>query len=158
MFIPFLTGSFIHEKSSKVSILVLTSAGNTHIFIVVTVVDAPAQATALAELRFASSAVHVVQHDAPSALSKLGAAGHRHSHPAPQLTTHHVGVHHVPVIVAHRAPRAVVLHLHSTLTPVPPIHQLDFGETGDICQVFASAETFLTGTCFCYEKDRLARL
>lgn len=81
-----------------------TSAGNTHVLIVVAVVDAPAQTTALAQVCFASSAVHIIQQDEPCALSEMRAAAHRHSHSAAQLLTHHVGIHHVPVVVTHCAP------------------------------------------------------
>lgn len=81
-----------------------TSAGNTHILVVVAVVDAPAQTTALAQVCFTSSAVHIIQQDEPCALSEVRAAAHRHSHSAAQLLTHHVGVHHVPVVVTHCAP------------------------------------------------------
>lgn len=105
-----------------------TFAGNTHILIVVTVVDAPAQTVALAQLCFISSAVHIIQQDGPRALSKVRATAHRHSHSAVQLLTHHVGIHHVPVVVTHCAPCAVVAHLHPTLTPVTTIHQLYLGE------------------------------
>lgn len=140
-------------------ILYFTSAGNTHIFIVVTVVDAPPQTTALAELHFTSSAVHIIQHDEPSALSKLRAAGHRHSHPASQLTTHDICIHHVPIVITHGAPRAVVLHLHSALTPAPPIHQLYFREMSrKYLSGFLSQRRHFENMCFWYEEKRLARL
>lgn len=122
----------------------VTSAGNTHILVVVTVVDAPAQTVALAELGFISSAVHIIQQDEPRALSKVRATAHRHSHATVQLLTHHVGIHHVPVIVTHRAPCAVVAHLHPALTPVTTVHQLYFGEksrqlsSGVLCVIFLS--------------------
>lgn len=106
----------------------VTSTGHTHILIVVTVVDAPALTVALAELRFISSAVHVVQQDESCTLPKVRAAAHRHSHPTVQLLTHHIGIQHVPVIVTHRAPCAVVVHLHPALTAVTAIHQSYFGE------------------------------
>lgn len=57
-----------------------TSAGNTHVFIVVTVVDAPGRSGALAEASFISSAIYIIEQDGPCALSKLRAAAHRHSH------------------------------------------------------------------------------
>lgn len=94
----------------------------------VTVVDAPAQTVALAELRFIPSAVHVVQQDETRALAKVRAAAHGNSDPAVQLLAHHVGIHHVPVVVAHGAPSAVVVHLHPALTAVATIHQLYFVE------------------------------
>lgn len=105
-----------------------TFAGDPHILIVVAVVDIPAKAVALAQLGLIAFAVHVIQKDEPRALSEERAAAHRHSHAAVQLLTHHVGIHHVPVIVTHRSPRAVVEHLHPALTPIAPIHQLYLGE------------------------------
>ena len=59
-----------------------TSAGDTHILIVVTVVNAPAQTSALAEVCFISSAVHVVQRYEPHPMFKSGHAVHLHGHPA----------------------------------------------------------------------------
>lgn len=105
-----------------------TSACDAYILIVVTVVDAPAQTVALAQLRLVAPAVHVVEQDEPRALSKVRAAAHGHSHPAVQLLAHHVGVHHIPVVIAHCAPVAVVEHLHPALTPVTAVHQLHFAE------------------------------
>lgn len=105
-----------------------TSAGDAHILVVVTVVDAPAQTVALAQLRLIAPAVHIVQQDEPRALSEVRAAAHGHSHPAVQLLAHHVGVHHIPVVIAHCAPVAVVEHLNPALTPVTPVHQLYFAE------------------------------
>lgn len=95
----------------------------------VAVVDSPAEAVALAQLALVPFAVHVVQEDEPRPLSKERAAAHRHSHAAVQLLTHHVGIHHVPVVVTHRSPRAVVEYLHPALTPIAPIRQLYLGET-----------------------------
>ena len=95
----------------------------------VAVVDTPAQTTALAQVCFTSSAVHIIQQDEPCALSEVRAAAHRYSHSATQLLTHHVGIHHVPVVVTHCAPWVIVAHLHPTLTPAPTVHQSYFGET-----------------------------
>lgn len=94
----------------------------------VAVVDVPAKAVALAQLALVAFAVYVIQKDEARALSKVGAAAHGHGHAAVQLLTHHVGIHHVPVVVAHRSPRAVVEHLHPALAPVAPVHQLYLGE------------------------------
>lgn len=105
-----------------------TFAGDPHILIVVAVVDIPAKAVALAQLGLVPFAVHVIQKDEPRALSKVRSAAHRHSHAAVQLLTHHVGIHHVPVVVAHRSPWAVVEHLHPALTPIAPVHQLYLGD------------------------------
>lgn len=138
-----------HEGFYPLRILHFTSAGDTHIFIVVTIVDAPPQTTALAELHFTSFAVHIIQHDEPSALSKLRAAGHRHSHPASQLTTHDICIHHVPIVITHGAPRAIILHLHSALTPAPPIHQLYFREMSrKYLSGFLSQRRHFENTCF----------
>lgn len=106
-----------------------TSAGNTNILIVVTVVDAPAQTMALAEICFTSSAVHIIQQDGAGALSELRAGAYRHGYSTAQLPTDHVGIHHVPVVITHRAPCFIVAtHLHPTFTPVTAIHQSHFGE------------------------------
>lgn len=115
-----------------------TFAGDPHIFIGVAVMHTPAEAVALAQLGLISFAVHVVQKDEARALSEVRAAAHGHGNAAVQLLTHHVGVHHVPVVVAHGSPRAVVEHLHPALAPIAPVHQFYFGETkrhrvSDVC-------------------------
>lgn len=105
-----------------------TFTGDPHILIVVAVVDIPAKAVALAQLGLVPFAVYVIQKNEPWALSKVRAAAHRHSHATVQLLTHHVGIHHVPVIIAHRSPRVVVEHLHPALAPIAPVHQSYLGE------------------------------
>lgn len=114
--------------SQHTAVYFCTSACDAYVLVVVTVVDAPAQTVALAQLCFIAPAVHIVQQDEPCALSKVRAAAHRHSHPAVQLLAHHVGVHHIPVVIAHCAPVAVVEHLHPALAPVTAVHQLYFAE------------------------------
>lgn len=95
----------------------------------VAVVNIPAKAVALAELGLISFAVDIIQKDKPRALPKVGAAAYHHSNATIQLLTHHVSVHHVPVVVAHCSPRAIVEQLHPALTPITPVHQLHLGET-----------------------------
>ena len=72
------------------------------------VVHAPAPAAALAQGGFLPAALHVVQQDGASALAEGEGPGHGQRQAAAQLTTHHIGVHHVPVVVADTAPGAPV--------------------------------------------------
>lgn len=95
----------------------------------VAVVNIPAKAVALTELGLISFAVDIIQKDKPEALPKVRAAAYRHSYAAVQLLTHHISIHHVPVVVAYGSPRAIVEQLHSALTPITPVHQLHLGET-----------------------------
>lgn len=89
----------------------------------VAVVDAPALIATLAQLRLFPTAVNIIEQDGPGALSKAGACAHCNSRTTLQLSAHHVGVHHVPVIITHRAPCTIVLNLNTALTPAPAIHQ-----------------------------------
>lgn len=119
--------SFNYRTNVKVRVN-NTFAGDPHIFIVVAVVNIPSKAMALAELGLVAFAVDIIKKDKPRALSKVRAAAHRHSNTTVQLLTHHVSIHHVPVVITHCSPRAIVEHLHPALTPIMPIHQLYFGE------------------------------
>lgn len=87
----------------------------------VAVVDAPSVAAALTEGRLSSLAVHIIQEYGPPSLAKEQGGRHGNSMATAQLATHHVGVHDVPVIVAHGAPSVVVEDLHAALASAAPI-------------------------------------
>ena len=86
----------------------LTVTQDRHVLIVEAVVHAPASAAALAQGGFLPAALHVVQQDGASALAEGEGPGHGQRQAAAQLTTHHIGVHHVPVVVTDAAPGAPV--------------------------------------------------
>lgn len=91
----------------------LTITQDGHILIVKAVVDSPATAATLAQSSFLSTALHVVQEDGASALTKGEGSWHRQCQATAQLTTHHIGVHHVPVIVTDTAPGAAMQDLQA---------------------------------------------
>lgn len=93
--------------------LSLTITQDRHIFIVKAVVDTPAPAATLAQRRFLPTAFHIIQENGPSALAKGEGPRHRQCQPTAQLTTHHVGIHNVPVIVANAAPGTAVHDLQA---------------------------------------------
>lgn len=86
----------------------LTIAQHGHILVVKAVVDTPAPAATLAQRHLLPTAFHVVQQDGAPALAKGKGSWHRQCQATAQLTTHHIGVHHVPVIVTYAAPGATV--------------------------------------------------
>lgn len=89
----------------------------------VAVVDAPALIATLAQVRLSPFAVNVIEQDGPRTLSKAGACAHCHSQTTLQLSAHNIGIHHVPVIITHRAPCTIVLNLDTALTTTPAIYQ-----------------------------------
>lgn len=101
----------------------LTIAQDSHVLIVKAVVDAPASAAALAQRSFLPSAFNVVQQDGASTLAKGEGPRHRQRQTTAQLTTHHISVHHVPVIVADTAPGAAMQDLQAPLAPARAPHQ-----------------------------------
>lgn len=109
----------------------VTVAHNSHVLVVVAVVDAPAMAPALAQGCLPALAVHVVQEDGPTPLAEGHGGQEGDGMATAQLATHHVGVHDVPVIVADRPPGAVVEDLHSPLAPAGPVGETDLWEDGN---------------------------
>lgn len=99
----------------------LTVAYNSHVLVVVAVVDAPAVAPALAQGCLPALAVHVVQEDGSTPLAEGHGGREDDGVAAAQLATHHVGIHNVPVVVADRPPGAIVEDLHSPLAPAGPV-------------------------------------
>lgn len=89
----------------------------------VAVVDTPALIATLAQVRLSPFAVNIIEQDGPGALSKAGACAHCHCQTTLQLSAYHIGIHHVPVIIAHCAPCTIVLNLYTALTPASSIHQ-----------------------------------
>lgn len=108
----------------------VTITHDAHVLVVVAVVDAPAVAPALAQRRLPALAVHVVQEDGPAALPEGHGRRQGDGVAAAQLAAHHVGVHDVPVVVAHRAPRAVVEDLQAALAAAGPVGQAQLCEDG----------------------------
>lgn len=102
----------------------LTIAQDSHVLVVKAVVDSPASAATLAQSSFLTTALHVVQQDGASALAKGEGPRHRQCQATAQLTTHHIGVHHVPVIVTDAAPGTIMQDLQAppaaTWTPHQP--------------------------------------
>lgn len=108
----------------------ITIADDSHVLVVVAVVDAPSVAPALAQCRLLALAVHVVQEDGPAPLAEGHGCRHGDGVAAAQLATHHVGVYDVPVVVAHRAPGSVVEDLHAALAPAGPVGQAQLCKDG----------------------------
>lgn len=94
------------------------------------VVDAPASAAALAQRNFLPETLHVVQQDGASALAKSEGPRHRQGQAAAQLTTHHVGIDHVPVVVADAAPGAAMQDLQASPAAAWAPHQPQFCREG----------------------------
>lgn len=108
----------------------ITIAHNSHILVVVAVVDAPAVAPALAQGSLPALAVHVVQEDGPTPLAEGHGGWEGDGMATAQLATHHVGIHNVPVIVTDCPPGAIVEDLHSPLAPAGPVGETDLWEGG----------------------------
>ena len=88
-----------------------------------TVVDAPARAPALKQGGLIPCALHFVQVNAATALSKLGTSTCRNSVAASQLPAHNLGITEVPAVITHRAPAPILVDLNAPLTSVPAVHQ-----------------------------------
>lgn len=104
----------------------LTITQDSHILVVKAVVDSPASAATLTQSSFLPTAVHVVQQDGASALPKGKGPRHRERQAAAQLTTYHIGVHHVPVIVTNAAPGATMQDLQTPPAAARTPHQPQF--------------------------------
>ena len=102
-----------------------TGTDDAGVLVVSAVVGAPAQTVAARQHELVAGAVHVVQEDLSAAVAEVGVAERRRGPAALDLPAHHLGVLQAPVVVAHRAPAAPVVHLHAALAAVPPPHQLD---------------------------------
>lgn len=103
----------------------LTIADDSCVFVMAAVVLAPAQVEARGQLLFLATTAHVVQKDGAGPVAEEGHAGGSPGGAAAELSAHHVGVVHVPIVVAHRPPNGLVEDLHPPLTAVVPIHHPD---------------------------------
>lgn len=91
----------------------LTITQDSDVLIMKTVVNTPASAATLAQCSFLPLALHVVQQDGALTLAKGKGPRHGQCQATAQLTTHHVGIHHVPIIIADTAPRATMQDLQA---------------------------------------------
>lgn len=92
-----------------------------------TVVLSQAQVEAVSQQPLASITVHVVEQDGTRAVAKVSQWDSCHGRATPQLPAHHLSVIHIPLIITHCAPDAVVEDLHAPLTAAVPIHHTDSG-------------------------------
>ena len=90
----------------------LTSAFNSNVLVVDTVVLSQAAVVAVKDGRLVSCAANIVQPDGAVARTKLQSAPH-HTEVA-KLPAHHLCNKVVPVIVTDGAPSSIVQHLHTT--------------------------------------------
>lgn len=100
-----------------------TSAGDSSILMVPTVVLSPAQAFAFHQVLFSSVAVDIIQQNQTGSVAKVGVAMCVDSITTAYLLTHHLGIVEDPVIITHRSPVSLVVDLHSALTGILSIHQ-----------------------------------
>lgn len=108
----------------------LTITQDRHIFIVEAVVDAPAPAATLAQRSFLPPALHVIQENGASALAKGEGPRYWQCQATAQLTTHHVGIHNVPVIIANTAPGTAVHDLQAPSAAAWAPYQPQFCKKG----------------------------
>lgn len=90
-----------------------------------TVVLTPAQVEALGQPLFIADTLHIVQQDGTSTIAKVGQGLGRNSRATAKLPTHHFGICHVPVIIAHCPPNSFVEDLNTTLAATVTIHHTD---------------------------------
>lgn len=100
-----------------------TSAGDSSILVMPTVVLSPAQAFAFCQVLFSSVAVDIIQQNQTSSVAKVGVAICVDSITTAYLLTHHLGIVEDPVIITHRSPVSLVVDLHPALTGILSIHQ-----------------------------------
>lgn len=101
----------------------LTFADNPGVFMMATVVLAPAQVEAFGQQGLLATAFHVVQQDGTRAVAKVGLSLGRARWAAAHLPAHHVGIVHVPVVITHRPPNGFVEDLDPTRAAVVAVHQ-----------------------------------
>lgn len=90
--------------------------------------DGQAQVPALAQRGLVALALHVVQEDAPRALSKVAVPQGTDALPAVQLPAHHVGSVDAPEVITHCPPHAIMVDFDAPFTAAPPVHQPDDGQ------------------------------
>lgn len=90
-----------------------------------TVVLPPAQVEAVSQVRLVSVAVHVIQQNGAASVAKVAGQFGFDGSATAELLADHLGVEHVPVVIAHRPPGVVVEHLHPAVAAAVPIHHTD---------------------------------
>lgn len=105
------------------SIFWCTSAGDSSILVVPTVMLSPAQAFAFSQVPFSSVAVDIIQQNQTSSVAEVGVGVCIDSITTAYLLAHHLGIVEDPVIITHRSPVSLVVDLHPTLTGILSIHQ-----------------------------------
>lgn len=78
--------------------------------------QAPVSVGTLSQEALSSNAFHVIQQKRPTAFPKSGLDGGSEGSSTAQLPTQHVGVVHVPEVIANSAPLALVENLHTSGT------------------------------------------
>ena len=106
----------ISRKSDYAPRLCFTWTANSSIFGMVTVMDLKSVTGAVKETRFISTALNIIEGDVSRALSIAAPRGSGLSIPVPHAPTKNLCVIHVPFIITHGSPGAVVKHFH---TPLP---------------------------------------
>lgn len=100
-----------------------TSAHHARVLVMAAVVLPPAQVEAVGQAHLVPVAPHVIQQHGPAAVPEGTQDGGGDGGPAAQLPAHHLRVGEVPVVVAHRAPRPAVPHLHPTAAAPVAVRQ-----------------------------------
>lgn len=100
-----------------------TCADHTRVLAVATVVARPAGVAAAAQRVLGAHTAHVVQQDGPRARAEAAAPRGGERGAAAQQATHDAGLPDVPVVVAHRAPHALVADLDPALAAASPARQ-----------------------------------
>ena len=94
----------------------LTLTDYPSIFMVATVMVAMAIMSALRERRLIASAADIIQPDRSTALSKMSTGKSAQGWSTAHLSANHFSIRYVPSIIAHSAPGATDLYLHSPRT------------------------------------------
>lgn len=100
-----------------------TSAGQSHVFLMVAVVLSPRPSRAVAQRGLGPLTTDVIQPDGPSPWAIVGFA---HTGPDPstaQLPAGYSAIPQIPVVIAHCPPVSIMPHLQPAGTPVGPIRQ-----------------------------------
>lgn len=92
-----------------------TSAGDSSILMVSTVVFSPAQAFAFGKGGFGTVTVHIVQENQASSVAKVGVGVSVDSCTAAYLFAHNLSIAEGPAIVTHRPPVSFVVDFYTAL-------------------------------------------
>ena len=101
----------------------LTLTDYPSIFMVVTVMVAIAIMSALRERRLMAIAPDFIQPDLSTARSKMSHHWSTQGWSTANLSANHFSIRYVPDVIAHSAPGATDLYLHSPRTATAAIHQ-----------------------------------